>query len=203
MMRPIALSLFAITIALPSIVMAQPPGGGRGPGGGSPLERMSQIFDMADANGDGQLSKAELTAAMNTPLGGNQRGGGPQGRGGPPPGLDNGQGPMQRGPGEHGRPGGPGGQDGQGGHGGPGGPPPRPGQVLPDFVAQSLNLTERQQRQLAALQADVDKRLAGLLTDEQQQQLQNPPPRPGHGEGGPGHERPGQNRDNGRPQRPQ
>jgi hypothetical protein len=55
----------------------------------------------------------------------------------------------------------------------PGGPPPRPGQVLPAFVAESLNMTPQQQEQLAALHADVDKRLAEILTDQQQQQLED------------------------------
>ncbi len=121
MKHPLALSLVAISVSLPYIATAQPPGGGRGPGGGSPLEMIGHVFDMADANRDGQVSKAELTAVLNKLGARNQ-----QGRGGPPPRPDNGQdqGQMQRGPG--------------------GGPPPRPGQVLPDSVIESLGLNERQ-----------------------------------------------------------
>ncbi len=80
MKRPLALSLVAISVSLPYIATAQPPGGGRGPGGGSPLEMIGHVFDMADANRDGQVTKAELAAVMNKLGAGNQ-----QGRGGPPP----------------------------------------------------------------------------------------------------------------------
>ncbi len=192
MKRLHALCLFATVVVagvvLPCIATAQPPGGGRGPGGrgpggGSPLEMMSQLFDLADANGDGQLTKSELTAAMN-----NQRGGNQQRRGGPPAGQARGQGRGQD-AGQNQMQAGPGGREG--------GPPPRPGQILPDFVTQSLNMTDKQQKQLAALQTQVDKRLAAMLTDEQKQLLQNlqqPGPR---GQGGADREA------GGRPQRPQ
>ncbi|TWU54361.1 hypothetical protein Poly51_30780 [Rubripirellula tenax] len=188
------LALFTLAV-LPCVATAQPPGRGGPPGqggpggrGGSPLEMMSQLFDQADANRDGSLTKAELQSAMESEAGnqrgGFQRGGNQQRPGGPPP-QDGEQMGRQHG-GEHG-----------GQHGGQhAGAPPRPGQVLPDFMIQTLNLNEKQTKQLAALQADVDKRLAALLTDEQQQQLQNPPM---HGPPGQG----GQDQENGRPQRPQ
>jgi hypothetical protein len=91
------------------------------------------------------------------------------------------------------------GQPSQGDQGGRHGAPPEPGQVLPEPVAQSLNLNERQSRQLATLQAEVDRRLAAILTDEQEAQLQNaqrpPGPRPMEAEA--------DARPNQRPQRPQ
>ncbi len=64
---------YAIVLAICGLAaissLAQPPGGGRGPGGpgGSPLEHMAQLFDLADANRDGMLTKAELQAAMVLP----------------------------------------------------------------------------------------------------------------------------------------
>ena len=143
------------------------------------MEMIIQLFTQADANGDGSVTKAELTAALQNQGSGNQRG-----PGGPPPQRGNG-GERQAN------------QPPQGG--GQHGPPPTPGQVLPEPIAQSLNLNEKQTRMLAALQADVDKRLAAILTDEQQEQLKNarPPQGPDHAEGDVG------NRENGRPQRPE
>ncbi|EMI20268.1 EF hand domain protein, partial [Rhodopirellula maiorica SM1] len=108
---------------------------------------ISQIFDQADTNRDGCLSKQELYLAMQSQQANNQRG-----RGGPPPQNDAYGAPAGR---EANRP------HPEGEHGGP---PPSPGQVLPDFIVQSLDLTERQTRQLNALQSDVTKRLAGILT---------------------------------------
>tara|TARA_R110002073_G_scaffold333393_2_gene520883 strand:- start:3927 stop:4478 length:552 start_codon:yes stop_codon:yes gene_type:complete len=175
-------AIFAL-IACSNVAMAQPPGRGGPPGfggpGGSPIEMISQIFDQADANRDGCLSKQELYLAMQSQQANNQRG-----RGGPPPQNDAFGGPAG---GEMNR------QHPAGEHSGP---PPRPGQVLPDFIVESLNLTDRQTRQLTALQSDVNKRLAGILTDEQEQQLQTPPPRgPGDNEDQPEERR--------RPQRPE
>ncbi|WP_442508433.1 EF-hand domain-containing protein [Novipirellula sp. SH528] len=176
------LAIFAL-IAWSNVANAQPPGRGGPPGfggpGGSPIEMMSQMFDQADANRDGCLTKQELYLAMQTQRGSNQRG-----RGGPPPQNDGFGGPAG---GEMNR------QQPAGEHTGP---PPRPGQVLPDFIIESLSLTDRQTRQLTALQDDVNKRLAGILTDEQEQQLQNPPPPRQGGHGAEDNER-------GRPQRPE
>ncbi len=56
-----------------------------------------------------------------------------------------------------------------------------PGQILPPFVRDSLELTEEQIAQLDELQRNVDARLAEILTEQQRQQLRQPP-----GPGGPG-----------------
>ncbi len=115
------------------------------------------------------------------------------------------RGPRRGGPGQlvQGR-GGPG-RDGFGqggpGRGGPGrGGPPRPGQVLPDFVQDSLQLTNEQKEQLADLQKTVDAKLAEILTDGQRKQLEEPSGfgRPGGQRGGARRGRSGQ----GRPERP-
>lgn len=74
--------------------------------------------------------------------------------------------------------------------------PPRPGQILPDFVQDSLNLTVEQKQQLATLQQTVDDELGRILTPEQQRQLDapggiGPPGRGRAGRGGPaGQDRP-------------
>jgi outer membrane protein assembly factor BamB len=76
-----------------------------------------------------------------------------------------------------GGPGRPGGGPGRGGPGGgrggvgPGGFAP-PGQLLPPFLRDRLNLTDEQKKQLDALQKDVDGKLDKILTDEQRQQYQ-------------------------------
>src|SRR5262249_57873042 len=81
---------------------------------------------------------------------------------------------------------GPGGRPGGRGPGGP----PQPGQVLPPFVQEALRLTDEQKKQVAALQQEVDARLAKILTEDQQKQLKEMRPpggRPGFGGGrGPG-----------------
>lgn len=77
---------------------------------------------------------------------------------------------------------------------------PRPGEILPDFVRQSLNLTDEQQKKLRELQATVDKELKAILTTEQQKQLAAPP-QFGRGGGRPSDGGPsGMNRRGGRPQ---
>ncbi|MDB5356780.1 MAG: hypothetical protein JWN24_3233 [Phycisphaerales bacterium] len=152
--------------------------------------RLLRLFDQADANKDGVVTKEELTALAakleaDTPQregrGGPPGGGedfGPGGPGGPPDGP---------GPGGFGGPGG--GPDG----GGPGGPPggrpprPRPGQVLPPFLRNRLNLAADQIKQIDELQKEVDAKLAKILTPEQNQQLKDMANRgPGGGPGGPG-----------------
>lgn len=195
--RSIQSVVCASLIVTPAYLFAQPPGRGGAPGGmqggggmrgGPPMEMILEIFEQADADKNGSVTKAELTAAMqNQSRGGRvQRGGPQQGmRGGPQQGMRGGQQQGMRG-GERRGLGGPpnheGGENGQqhGHHG-----PPQPGQVIPGEVAASLNLDERQQKKLAALQAEVDKRLAAILSDEQQEQLNQPrPPRgPEHGGG--------------------
>jgi Spy/CpxP family protein refolding chaperone len=155
--------------------------------------RLHRLFDRADANKDGVVTREELVALAAQMYAEAAQGGG---RGGP-------GGPGGRGPGGPGGPGGrfPGGPGGPGG--GPGGPggrgpggfggAPQPGQILPPFVLEQLNLTAEQKKQLEELQKEVDGRLGKILTAEQKKQLQEM--RPGQGRGGP----PGEG---GRPGRP-
>ena len=83
----------------------------------------------------------------------------------------------------------------EGGPGGPGGPGGF--HLLPPRAMEHLNLTEDQQKQIAALEAEVKAKLEKILTPEQLQQLKQmrPPGRPGgtggggpDGQGGPGGE---------------
>lgn len=184
--RSIQCAICSGIVMVPSLLFAQPPGRGGPQGGrrgGPPTEMILQLFQRADTNNDGSVTRAELTTAMQNMVRGDRRGGGT-----PPPRLGNQRGgppPLEGGEGEH----------PHGHHG----PPPEPGQVLPEPIAESLNLSDRQLRELATLQSDVDKRLAAILTDEQQERLKNarPPHGPDHVEGEQG-ERPA-----GRPDRPQ
>jgi outer membrane protein assembly factor BamB len=73
------------------------------------------------------------------------------------------------------------GAGGRGGRRGVGGPP-QPGQVLPPFLQQRLNLTDAQKKQLAELQKEVDGKLDQILTDAQRKQLKAM--REGFGRGG-------------------
>jgi len=115
-------------------------------------ERLLRLFERADANKDGMVTKEELeTLAAQE-----ERGAGRQGQGGP-----GGRGPG--GPG--GGPGGPGGR-GPGGFG-----QPQPGQILPGFLQDQLKLTPEQKKQLDELQKEVDAKLNKLLTEEQRKQL--------------------------------
>jgi hypothetical protein len=149
-------------------------------------ERLHRLFDMADANKDGIVTKEELIALAAKLDEETGRGGGFDGPGGRGPG-----GPGGPGGGPGGPPGGPGG----GGPGGPGGPP-QPGQVMPTFLQDSLKLTADQKKQIDELQKDVDGRLAKILTDDQKKQLKEmrdrgpggfgPPPGGGPGGRGPG-----------------
>ncbi|TWU23259.1 hypothetical protein Pla52o_27950 [Novipirellula galeiformis] len=54
------------------------------------------------------------------------------------------------------------------------GGPPRVGQLLPDFIRHSLNLSAEQDRELDAIQSMVDDELKTILTPEQQDQLRSP-----------------------------
>jgi hypothetical protein len=139
-------------------------------------ERLHRLFDQADTNKDGVVTKEELmalAAKLDTEGRDGDRGG-PGGRGG--------DGPGRRGPGG---PGGRGG-DGPGGRGGPGGPggPPQPGLILAPPLQDALKLTDEQKKQLDELQKEVDGKLAKILTDEQKKQLKEMKDNPGRG--GPG-----------------
>ncbi|HEV3006030.1 MAG TPA: EF-hand domain-containing protein [Pirellulales bacterium] len=151
--------------------------------------RLQPLFERADADKDGTVTKDELTALF-TREASSLRAGGP---GGPPGGPDRADGPGRFGP--------PGAPDGRGQFGPPEagrGGPPRPGEILPGFLQDELQLTRRQKAQLEKLQQDVDARLAKILTEEQFQRL-NEMSRPGAGgrpRGGPdGFGPPGERRD--------
>src|SRR5262249_48182132 len=60
-----------------------------------------------------------------------------------------------------------------GGFGGPpgGGPPPQPGQILPAFVRDRLNLNADQKKELDEFQKEADAKLDKVLTDEQKKQF--------------------------------
>jgi hypothetical protein len=122
-------------------------------------QRLQRLFDRADADHDGVVTKQELTAlAAREPAGG-------RGGFGPPGGF---------GPG-----------------GGPGGfrmGPPRPGEILPPMLRDRLELTPEQSKQVDALQKEVDARLAKILSEDQNKQLQEMRSRGpgGFGRGGPG-----------------
>jgi hypothetical protein len=153
--------------------------------------RLHRLFDQADTNKDGFVTKEELMAlaakldAEYGPSGKGDFKGGPGGKG--PKG--------EKGFGSKGDKG-PGGPKGKGGFGGPGGPggfggPPQPGQILPPYLLDQLNLTDDQRKQLDDLQKHVSSQLDKILTDQQKQQLKDmrggpggygPPP----GKGGPG-----------------
>jgi hypothetical protein len=144
--------------------------------------RLASLFERADADKDEVVTKDELTAlfkheASTLP----PRRGGPGGFGGPPAGFG--------GPSEGGGPGEPGGPNGFGPPGGGPGGPPRPGEVLPRFLQDELQLTRRQRAQLEKLQADVDARLSRILTEEQSERLEELRDRGPRGPGGQG--RPG------------
>jgi hypothetical protein len=159
-------------------------------------ERLQPLFERIDANNDGVVTKDEMTAfftkesaslnaagrggpaggpgGFGPPVGGNRPGAGPNGPGNNAPG------------GNGSRRGGPVGFNG----------PPQPGQIMPNFMQEALQLTETQKKQLDKLQQDVDVRLSKILNENQKQQInemQNraasdfgPPGGPGPGPGGRG-----------------
>ena len=96
--------------------------------------------------GDKVFLTTATTENQTRPPGGMSRGGGGMGRGGG----------MRRG--------------GMGRFGGP----PEPGQILPPFLRNRLELTEDQKKNVNALQKEVDGKLAKLLTDEQKKDLKEP-----------------------------
>jgi hypothetical protein len=112
-------------------------------------ERLLTVFEDADANHDGIVTADELKAYYAKESASNQ----------------------SREPGGTGGRGG-----GRGGRGGFG--PPQAGQVVPGFLRGRLNLSAEQQRQLDALQKEVDAKLGRILTSDQKQLLKQggPPP---------------------------
>jgi hypothetical protein len=143
-------------------------------------ERLLRLFDQADTKKEGVVTKEQLMALAakleaEQPAGrGGPGGDGPQGRGGPGvPGGD--------GPGGRGGPGGPGGR-------GPGGPP-QLGVLMPDFVQETLKMTDEQKKKLAELQKETDAKIEKILTDEQKKQYKDMKDNPGRG--GPGGRGPG------------
>src|SRR5437879_5087298 len=105
--------------------------------------RLHALFDRADANKDGVVTRAELEALFQRER---LEGGGPGGGKGP---------------------------DGKGfkGKGG------QPGQILPPFVQDALNLTDDQRKKVADLQKEVDAKLEKILTAEQRTQLRDMTPK--------------------------
>ena len=161
-------------------------------------ERLLRLFDQADTNKDGVVTKDELMALAAKLDAEAPPRGGPGGRDNPPPRGDGANPPPpprgdRQPPGDRPGPGGPGGPDGPPGPGGPGGRfgPPKPGTVLPAFVVEQLKLTDDQKKQLDDLQKEVDAKLDKILTADQKDMLKNlhvqraAPAGPG-GPGGPG-----------------
>src|SRR5262245_43476403 len=106
--------------------------------------RLHRLFDQADTNKDGVVTKEEVVALAKKLDADGGPGGDRRGPGGP-----GGRGPGGRGPG------------GPAGFGGP----PQPGQILPTFLQEELKLTADQKKQLEKLQKEVDSGLARILTD--------------------------------------
>jgi hypothetical protein len=124
------------------------PFGPGGPGGfGGPFGQQQKLVKQFDKDGDGRLNAEERKAAREFLR---KQGGGFGGKGFGPGGKGKGKGP---------------------GGFGPGGPP-QPGQILPEFLQGSLNLTADQKKQVADLQKEVDAGLSKLLTAEQKKTLQ-------------------------------
>jgi hypothetical protein len=135
--------------------------------------RLHRLFDRADANKDGIVTREEL-ASLAVKEHSDESSGGPPGFGGGPPGF----GPRGGGP--------------------PGGGPPsgfmgggRPGEILPRMLQERLRLTAEQKSDLEALQKEVDGKLDKILSAEQKAQLKQMRDRgPGgfgpRGPGGPG-----------------
>ncbi len=115
--------------------------------------RLLRIFDRADTNKDGVVTKEELVALFQRE---SQDSGGSTGFGGGP--------------------------DGPGSRGGQ----PQPGQVLPGFLQDRLNLSEAQKKQVADVQKDVDAQMDKILTPEQKARLKEMRDRGPGGRGGPG-----------------
>jgi hypothetical protein len=136
-------------------------------------ERYLRLFERADANKDGVVTKEELLALATQEVAaqpGGQDKGDKGGKGGKD-GFQKDMGGFQKD--AFGKDKGGFGKD-KGGFGkdkGGFGPRPQPGQIMPDFVAEMLKLTDDQKTKMEALQKDVDGRLEKILTDDQKKQL--------------------------------
>jgi len=123
-------------------------------------ERLHRLFDRADTNNDGVVTKEELVALYEKEF---AQGGGGSGKGGPDKGGKGGPDKGGRGGPDKGK----GGPPDRGGRGGP----PQPGVILPDFLQDELEMTDKQKKDLAALQKEVDAKLDKILTKKQKEQL--------------------------------
>lgn len=188
-----------VTLAVGAL-LAQPPAEGRRDGngrdGGDAVEAALARLMTFDANGDGKLSKAELTDARLEPLFAradtNKDGTATRDELAAVLSRDAAELPPSReGDGPPGRRGGAW-DRGSGGRG-----PGRtfhPGQILPLPLQDQLKLTNEQRQQVDDLQKETDSRLAKILTEDQQRQLRElrergpgdfgPPPERGPREGG-------------------
>ena len=112
--------------------------------------RLLRLFDQADTNKDGVVTRDQLialAAKLDAEYPADpRRNGGPDGPG----------------------PNGPGGP-----RGGRPGMRPQPGQVLPPVLQDMLKLTPEQKAAVADLQKEVDAKLAAILTPEQLKQMQS------------------------------
>lgn len=141
-------------------------------------ERLSRIFEQADTDKDGLVTKDELKKLLETRF---------SGAGRPREKKDDNEPSTKGNPAKKEAPE----AKSKEGFGGPRGGfrPPRPGEILPSFLQEMLQMTEAQQKDLATIQKEVDAKLEKLLTPEQKKMLQElrergpagpggPPPRP-------------------------
>jgi hypothetical protein len=116
--------------------------------------RLLRLFDKADTNKDGVVTREQVVTlakqmvAESAAEGGGKGGPGGPGKFGPPDKGGKGKGPPDK-----------------GGFGGP------PGQILPPFLQDMLQLTAEQKLQVDALQTEVNAKLVKILTDDQNKQL--------------------------------
>jgi EF hand len=130
--------------------------------------RLLRLFDKADANKAGVVTKDELLAVAKQMVADlASEGGGKGGPGGGKGGPGGGKGPPPGG----GKKGGPGGFGPDGGGPPKGAAPTQTGQILSPFLLDALRLSDEQKNQVGALQAEVEVKLAKILTDDQKQQL--------------------------------
>jgi hypothetical protein len=107
--------------------------------------RLLRLFELADTNKDGIVTREELIAlAAKIDAEWGQGGGDKGGKGDKGPKGFKGKGP---------------------------GGPPQPGQVLPAFLQEQLNLTADQRKQLFDLQKYVDSKFEQIFTADQRKQL--------------------------------